>query len=666
MTSHLTRGICCWSAILMALLLPATARPQALLLGDQATYKIHGSAMELLEDPSGKLDFPAAQQQYQDGAFSAGRSSTPNFGITDSAIWVRFEVTNNSTSITTWHLRYYWPLTSRIDFYVVHPHLTAVHRGGLEIPASRKYGPNHIHVTPVSVPIGETRSIFIRVASPATIVIDLSLWRPAHLQRFETNMQGLQGLYYGVIIALILCNLLFFATLRRSQHLYYSLFMMSYLTYHMSFFGFTANHVWPEAPWVSMYTLLVSCSFAISTGLFFTRSFLETARHTPRLDRLLTTLAVISVVALVLVPIKYMLANMVLGTLTLTAFILVIATVFLIRLKDATQARFFLAAWSIMVLGGILFGMLAMGTLPINIITINTVHFGAALGGVILAFALGHEVTKMTGHYRRMLEQKVAAHTTLLRTNVGHLNDEVQTRRHIERNLRDSVSRLEGINAELSQFANVTSKDLTHPLTSAVEDLDILYDQASPHLDSKGQLFIEYARDGARRMLHLIDDLLAYARTGSRHTRHEPVDLAVLVNQAIADLDASVRTSDARFEIGELPVVNGDASLLQQLLLNLLGNALKFHSHNQPIIRITADRQAGEWLITIEDNGIGFDARFAQRIFGIFQRLHTQDEYKGTGLGLAVCKKVVERHRGRIWAELVPSGGSRFKFTLPE
>ena len=364
-------------------------------------------------------------------------------------------------------------------------------------------------------------------------------------------------------------------------------------------------------------------------------------------------------------PINYLAANRTLGILTLLTFIVVIVTAFMNRVKGSIQARFFLAAWAIMLLGGILFAMLAMGALPIAVITINTVHFGAAIGGVILALALGHEVTEMTGRYRRELERKVTAHTALLRANVGHLNDEVRTRRHIERNLRDSVSRLEETNAELSQFANVTSKDLTHPLTSVVEDLDVLHEQAGSHLDSKGRSFIEYARDGASRMLRLIDDLLAYARTGSRHTCHEPVDLTTLANQAIADLDASVRATQARFEIGKLPVVNGDASLLQQLLLNLLGNALKFHSGKQPVILITAVRQADEWQIAVEDNGIGFDTRFAQRIFGIFQRLHTQDEYQGTGLGLAVCRKVVERHRGRIWAELVPTGGSRFIFTIP-
>lgn len=184
-------------------------------------------------------------------------------------------------------------------------------------------------------------------------------------------------------------------------------------------------------------------------------------------------------------------------------------------------------------------------------------------------------------------------------------------------------------------------------------------------LDDDAREFIDFAVDGARRMQALINDLLAYSRVGTRGAEFAPTDCNAVVDQVVADLGAAIEDERAVVTRGDLPTVLADATQLQQLLQNLIANAIKFHGERPPRVAVTAERRASEWLFSVRDNGIGIDPEYADRIFVIFQRLHSRAEYPGTGIGLAICKKIVERHGGRIWMESTPGEGTTFCFTLP-
>jgi signal transduction histidine kinase len=224
---------------------------------------------------------------------------------------------------------------------------------------------------------------------------------------------------------------------------------------------------------------------------------------------------------------------------------------------------------------------------------------------------------------------------------------------------------LQRSNSELEQFAYVASHDLQEPLRKVASFCQLLQRRYAGRLDAKADEYIEHAVDGAKRMQALINDLLAFSRVGRTAQPREPVSCGLLLAQAWANLADEVRRTHATIEQGELPVVLGETSLLTAAFQNLISNALKFHGDQPPRISVSAHRDGDYWLFSFRDNGIGIPPAYADRIFVIFQRLHDRAAYPGTGIGLAIVRKIIEYHGGRIWLDETASPGARFCFTLP-
>ncbi len=245
--------------------------------------------------------------------------------------------------------------------------------------------------------------------------------------------------------------------------------------------------------------------------------------------------------------------------------------------------------------------------------------------------------------------------------------DELRAVQTAEEELRAQAAELERSNAELEQFAYVASHDLQEPLRKVTSFCQMIERRYGGQLDERGEQYIHFAVDGAKRMQVLINDLLAFSRVGRMGRAHEDIDADDLVTHAAANLAAAIEDSGAEIEVdGDLPIVHGERSLLALVFQNLIGNGIKFHGERTPRVRVTARRRDGFWEFTISDNGIGIDPQYAERIFIIFQRLHAKEEYAGTGIGLAMCRKVIEHHGGRIWLDENTNGdGATFHFTLP-
>ena len=224
---------------------------------------------------------------------------------------------------------------------------------------------------------------------------------------------------------------------------------------------------------------------------------------------------------------------------------------------------------------------------------------------------------------------------------------------------------LQRSNSELEQFAYVASHDLQEPLRKVASFCQLLQRRYAGRLDAKADEYIEHAVDGAKRMQALINDLLAFSRVGRTAQRREPVSSAMLLAQAWANLVPEVRKTHATLEVGELPTVLGEATLLTAAFQNLLNNALKFRTDEAPRVSVSVRRDGDDWLFSFSDNGIGIGPEYADRIFVIFQRLHDKATYPGTGIGLAMVKKIIEYHGGRIWLDTTVTTGARFWFTLP-
>jgi PAS domain S-box-containing protein len=237
-------------------------------------------------------------------------------------------------------------------------------------------------------------------------------------------------------------------------------------------------------------------------------------------------------------------------------------------------------------------------------------------------------------------------------------------RRSTEEKLRQQTEELEHSNRELEQFAYVASHDLQEPLRIVSSYVQLLARRYQGKLDQDADVFISYAVDGANRMKSLITDLLAYSRVGTRDKEFAPVAMEEIYKRVIDDLQLAITDTGATVTHDPLPVVLGDHAQMTQLLQNLIGNAIKFHGKEPPRVHVGVRQQGGHWLFFVRDNGIGIDPQHTERVFVIFQRLHKRDEYAGTGIGLAICRKIVERHGGRIWIESEPGKGSTFYFTL--
>jgi signal transduction histidine kinase len=270
---------------------------------------------------------------------------------------------------------------------------------------------------------------------------------------------------------------------------------------------------------------------------------------------------------------------------------------------------------------------------------------------------LGADVDSMRERILSELSAVRAANTSLgdANTSLEEANTSLEQRSHD----------LQRSNSELEQFAYVASHDLQEPLRKVASFCQLLQRRYGGQLDEKADQYIEYAVDGAKRMQMLINDLLAFSRVGRVEQERVPMPAADLLAQAQANLATALRRARAEVEAGELPTVLAEPTLLTAVFQNLLSNAIKFRGERAPRVTVTAERDGDFWLFSVADNGIGISSEYADRIFVIFQRLHDKSTYPGTGIGLAMTRKIIEYHGGRIWLDTAAAGGARFCFTLP-
>jgi light-regulated signal transduction histidine kinase (bacteriophytochrome) len=248
---------------------------------------------------------------------------------------------------------------------------------------------------------------------------------------------------------------------------------------------------------------------------------------------------------------------------------------------------------------------------------------------------------------------------------VGVVVVDFTDRKRAEEGLKGLADDLAESNRELEQFAYIASHDLQEPLRMVSNYMGLVSKRYRDKFDSDGLEYMNYAIDGARRMRELIQGLLEYCRVGQTSQEFSMVESEKVFHDVIADLQIALKESQAEIQTCRLPTLYGDEMMLRQLFQNLLSNAAKFRGDQQLRITINCVDNGSEWLFSVADNGIGFEMAHATRMFTLFQRLHRGGEYPGTGMGLALCKKIVERHGGRIWAKSEVGKGSTFFFTIP-
>ncbi len=272
---------------------------------------------------------------------------------------------------------------------------------------------------------------------------------------------------------------------------------------------------------------------------------------------------------------------------------------------------------------------------------------------LVLGFLMGTILS-----WSMYLAQKEKHSRVIVEKTNQDLENHILARKEVEEELARS-------NKELEQFAYIASHDLQEPLHMITSFTQLLQDEYMDKLGDKGNEYIRQAISSSQRMKTLITDLLEYSKVDKSKRILQRVNFAVIFKNAVKNLSQAIHENNAVITSNSLPEVDGNSSQLIQLMQNLIGNAIKYRSKDQPKIHVEANHTNNEWVFSIRDNGIGIAPEYKESIFEIFYRLHSMDKYSGTGIGLAISKKIIEQHKGRLWVESVPAKGSTFYFTLP-
>ncbi len=283
---------------------------------------------------------------------------------------------------------------------------------------------------------------------------------------------------------------------------------------------------------------------------------------------------------------------------------------------------------------------------------------GFSLGTLCAIDRKPRELSKEQAEALRALGRRVVAELELRQRNnelrLAHAKLAIQSKK------------LEQSNEELQVFAHVASHDLQEPLRTITGFMQLLLARNATKLDAESKEYVDFAFTGASRMSVLIRDMLKYTKVGNEPRVDDIVSMKDITSAALSNLHAAIQDSGAKVELGDLPDVRGDPSRISQLMQNLIGNAIKFRKKDEaPVIEVAAKKDKDMWRFSVRDNGIGIDPKQQKKVFEVFSRLHNQDKYEGSGIGLSICQRVVEQHGGRIWVESEPGSGSTFFFTLP-
>ena len=608
-----------------------------------------GRHLEALEDTGGMLDIAQASSPAYAGKFVPVTSVHPNFSYSASAFWLRLTIAPQAVPVAVL-LELAQPNLDSADLYVARADQVFEHAylGDLRPWLDREIHHRN-HVFRISLAAGAETTVYLRIASTNVLAVPMVLWNETAFAENEEFMLLVLGLFYGLVGALALYNLILYASLRDRVYLYYVGYITSFGLALFTIDGLAFQFLWPNQVWWANRAMATFLSFSLVFGALFARTFLDTPAIAPQADRLARAVAWVCLALGIVSAFGWPLGSgaimRVLSVMALIGATLILSVAFRALGKGYRPARYFLLAWFALLMFILVGALKNFGLVPVSILTTFGLHFGLALDVVLLSAALAARI-------RLMREEVIQAQTQL-----------IEAARSYQSSLERRAQELAAANKELESFSYTVAHDLRAPLRAMEGYARFLEADHGELLPADGRRDLRLISKNAVQMSGLIDALLEYSRLGRAEQLRQVVDMPAMVAALLAERSVVGR---AAFEVGPLHSFMGDAPMFRRLWTHLIGNAVKFSAGiDQPRIQIGSAIEGENVVYSVRDNGVGFDMAYADKLFGMFQRLHPEKEFAGTGVGLAMVRRIVERHGGRVWAEGKSGAGACVRFSLP-
>ncbi|MGV1099649.1 7TM diverse intracellular signaling domain-containing protein [Thiovibrio sp. JS02] len=667
--------------------------PAVSLTADQGTYHL-GRHLELLQDPGAELTIAQIRRPEHDGRFSRSDSDSPGFGFTNAAVWARFTLANTLPRSIEYYLEIKYPLLDHMELY--QPDESGgytISEGGDRYPFAERAIQYRNNIFPITLGPGQQKTFYLRCITTSSLNLPVTLHSPANLASEISSEQTLLGIYYGILLVMMIYNLFIFISLKDNTFLYYVLFVLTYMLFQLSLNGMAFQYFWPNRIWWANNCTPLFIFLAYIWATQFTRKILDTPRNVPRLDAILRACLILSILGSVITLFfSYNLSIRLATLMSLTVFAL-IAAGFLCMLKGYRPARYYFLAWSLFLLGVTVYALKTFGVLPHTFITNWGIQIGSAWEVILLSMGLADRFYLMKQE-KEQLQSEYAqemrdAHDNLeksfreLELFKNSLEKLVEERTEDLNNLNEDLAqealdrknaeqRAEAASRAKSQFLASMSHEIRTPMNAILGMANMAAKGAeTPRM----RQYLKIIQDSGQSLLALINDILDFSKIEAgrldlectNFDLRETLDgLADMFSKQVAEKGIELIISLDR----AVPcAVVGDPLRLRQILTNLTNNALKFTESGEIVIGVRLEKTTGDWAslrFSVKDSGSGINHDQIRKLFNEYTQADTSTArlYGGTGLGLAISKQLVTLMGGEISAESAPGQGSIFHFTI--
>lgn len=697
MLTRLMLGLCLQGFAFFCLLAsPATvgAMPVPVVITPEQGSYFLAKHLELLEDPTTHLTITDIISRKGEPRFAPSSTDTPSFGFTTSAVWARFTVKNSLPRTVEYFLEIKYPLLDRIDLYIPSgPKTFTIFKAGDSLPFKDRTIQHKNTIFPVMLASGEEKTLYLRCETTSSLNLPIVLHSPACLAEEITMEQTLLGIYYGILLVMMIYNFFIYLGLKDSTYLYYVLFVFTYMLFQLSVNGMAFQYFWPNRIWWANNCTPLFIFLAYIFATQFTRNILDTAKNVPRIDAILRAGLVLSALGSVLTLfVGYNLSIRLATLMSLTVVALIVAG-FTCMIKGYRPARYYFLAWSVSMLGVTVYALKTFGILPHIFITHWGIQLGSAWEVILLSMGLAdrfqlmkQEKEQMQTVYARELEE---AHgeleksfrdmeqfknslETLLEARTADLSRVNENLAREAEDRQKAETRAEAASKAKSQFLASMSHEIRTPLNAILGMANMATKLAET---AKLRQYLAVIQDSGKTLLALINDILDFSKieAGRLDLECANFDLRETL-ESLADLFGK-QAADKGLELlitvrDNTPcALEGDALRLRQILINLVNNAIKFTQTGEVAVTAHGERLTDDAAIlsfSVRDTGSGINHDQIRQLFSEYTQADSSTSrlYGGTGLGLAISKQLVTLMGGEISAESEPGRGSTFHFTI--